>query len=250
MADFNVKFQSSPEFAPSFREVQRVSDGGYERGHAEGIKEGYVAGHEEGVKEGYAAGQYTDVSWIESNGEQWIKTDIVLTENSRFELCIEPVATPQAPSAFFGARDGNASLNSIGMGFGSNMSVSVDFANSNYAKYRAITTATLNKKYICVADKYERRICDEYGKTIVENTAFCEDTITTRPVSVFIQTGVPENWVPSAAKVHYLKIWENGELVADLVPYASILNGGGLRNKINGKTYPNAGEGSFSYGLN
>ena len=54
---FRVKFsEQGGSFRARFGEVQNISDGGFERGYAEGYEDGYTRGHAEGVEQGYADG--------------------------------------------------------------------------------------------------------------------------------------------------------------------------------------------------
>lgn len=48
--------EQSASFDMQFGEINNVSDGGYERGYAEGSTDGYTKGHTDGVSEGYADG--------------------------------------------------------------------------------------------------------------------------------------------------------------------------------------------------
>ena len=58
-----IKFKPSKQvFHTTFREVNNVSDGGYERGYAKGYEvgnsEGYTKGHSDGHSEGLSARTY------------------------------------------------------------------------------------------------------------------------------------------------------------------------------------------------
>ena len=54
---FSVKFsEQGGSFRARFGETHNISDGGYERGYAEGYEDGYTRGHAEGVEQGYADG--------------------------------------------------------------------------------------------------------------------------------------------------------------------------------------------------
>lgn len=65
----NVKFEENKKrFSTDFGEVHNVTDGGYERGYAEGKAEGYANGHNIGVTEGYANGHTNGVAEGYSNG--------------------------------------------------------------------------------------------------------------------------------------------------------------------------------------
>lgn len=63
---FDVSFEeSSQTFTASFGEVHNVSDGGYERGYAdgkeEGTKQGYADGYSDGETAGYERGHAAGV---------------------------------------------------------------------------------------------------------------------------------------------------------------------------------------------
>lgn len=54
---FRVKFsEQGGSFRARFGETHNISDGGFERGYAEGYEGGYTRGHTEGVEQGYADG--------------------------------------------------------------------------------------------------------------------------------------------------------------------------------------------------
>lgn len=196
--------------------------------------------------------EYQEVEYIQSSGTQYIVTDAVLTNNSKYEIGVTLLATPTAPSALFGSRtNGSANSNNIGIAVGTDTSIAVDFNNSNYATYRASISATLGQRYKIVADKNMRAIYDENGNLLASNTAVCTDTITTAAVSFFTQTGAPTSWEKAKAIITPTKIWENNELKYEFIPcYRKADNVAGLYEFVNGKFYTNAGTGSFIVGPN
>lgn len=193
--------------------------------------------------------KYTPVAYLETTGTQYIKTDISLTQDSSFEMAITPLKAPSQPSAFFGARGGNASTQYIGIAFGTDRSVAVDFNNSNYNNFRALTYASLNQEYIFSGNKNERKIINASGSVVASNTRICNDTINTDVVSIFTQSGVASTWSYATARLRYLKIWNNDELVHDIIP---VLDGNSipcLMDTITEKKYYNDGTGEFLYGF-
>ena len=190
---------------------------------------------------------YTELAYIESTGTQYIKTDISLTQDSSFEMAITPLKVPSQPSAFFGARGGNASTQHIGIAFGTDRSVAVDFNNSNYNNFRALTYASLNQEYIFSGNKNERKIINASGSVVASNTRICNDTINTDVVSIFTQSGVASTCTYATARLRYLKIWNNDELVHDIIPVLDFENVPCLYDKVTEQFFYNEGTGQFKY---
>ena len=81
----DIEFQESNcEFDVEFEEAHEVSDGGYEKGYADGNAAGYEAGHTDGRTEGYQQGRAEDgtqyaTQVIFENGSLFDKPEMELT---------------------------------------------------------------------------------------------------------------------------------------------------------------------------
>lgn len=89
--------ESNNEFAPAFGEVNNISDGGFERGYAQGYDDGYalgdIEGYDRGLAEGYEDGfsEGNTLYYAKNVGSVW--ENAVFPENHSMILKFQDVPT-------------------------------------------------------------------------------------------------------------------------------------------------------------
>ena len=134
---------------------------------------------------------FTELDYIHSAGDAYIDTGITLDEDDEVEILFRMASADQSSAQIFGYRDG-ASSNNIVLATSYSKSLVVDFNNSSFSTYRAITSGVYSADtvYRAVLNKNLRAIYD--GSTAVcSNSTPCPDTITTGNVYIGYVGGSP-----------------------------------------------------------
>lgn len=179
---------------------------------------------------------YTELTYIESTGTQYIDTGFIATNNTRIIMNFEITANQSSIHALFGARNSGATRCYVFL-----------WTGSRFRSY-------YNEKYndIGKSDATNRRTVDQNkettyfdGETVVyENVSF------TTPNSVYLLAscnGGKLNWA-SYAKLYSCKIYDNGTLVRGYIPVKNKYGEVGLYDFVNDVFYKNQGTGSFVAG--
>ena len=197
--------------------------------------------------------EYQQVEYIENTENSYIDTGKILTQNNSVECKIKtPSTLADVTSMSFGSRDG-ASSNNISSNFISNI-ITIDFNNSNYNTYRAsYTNMQVSTEYILYTSKNTRKIYNKNRNVLVENNTICNDTITTpNTAHIFRINPMPQqHWLYGKIRLYYFKIWENDELIMNLIPcYRKSDNEIGLYDLVSNTFLTNQGTGTFAKGDN
>lgn len=183
------------------------------------------------------------IKYLESTGTQYIDTGLLPTLNTKLVV----KATRIAVGGFAGSRDG-ADANSIMMAFATNgTSVIIDFNNGNNVPYRInYTIGTGIITIIAESSKDARRLYDENGILLAENTTVCSDTFTaTKNMTLFNCNG---GSISGGCRIYYAQIWDGDTLIRDMIPALDANNIPCMFDKVEGKCYYNAGTGQFIAG--
>lgn len=194
--------------------------------------------------------EYQQVEYIENTGSSYIDTGKILTQNNSFEFKMKsPEVLGNETSMNCGSRSG-ASSNNISSNFQGN-NLTVDFNNSNYTGYRASYSMQPSTIYKVYSSKLIRKISDENDNVLASNTNVCNDTIRTpNTCTIFKINPAPQTyWLYARTKLYYFKIWENDELIMNLIPcYRKSDNVIGLYDLITKTFFINQGTGTFLKG--
>ena len=194
--------------------------------------------------------EYQQVEYIENTGSSYIDTGKILTQNNSFEFKMKsPEVLGSETSMNCGSRSG-ASFNNISSNFQGN-NLTVDFNNSNYTWYRASYSMQPSTIYKVYSSKLIRKISDENDNVLASNTNVCNDTIRTpNTCTIFKINPAPQTyWLYARTKLYYFKIWENDELVMNLVPcYRKADNEIGMYDTITNTFLTNQGTDIFVKG--
>lgn len=186
---------------------------------------------------------FQQLEYIESNGTQYIDTGVIPTLNTKLIVKTTRINV----GGFAGSRDG-ADANSTMMSFGTNgTSVIVDFNNSQNTPYRVNYNAGAGTvTVIAETSKDARKLYDENGTLLAENTTVCSDTFTaTKNMYLFGCNGAS---ISNGCRVFYAKIYENGILIRYLTPVLDNNNTPCMYDLVNRQTYYNVGTGTFIAG--
>lgn len=187
--------------------------------------------------------QYTELDYLQSDGDQYIDLDTTLNQDDVIEIEFEITASQNSKN-IFGYRAG-ASANNIMLFFGSTSNrVFIDFNNSDYAPYRLSCDLSVNTRYKAVISKSRRAILAADGTVLAENTTACPDTITCPNAYLFAAAGTPAYNYGSPCKVYSCRI--NGK--RNLVGAKDASNVVEMYDKVTAAPFVNAGTGSFTAG--
>lgn len=181
---------------------------------------------------GALPGGYTQLSYLQSNGTQYINTEYLCKHSDTYDIGVTPITTTNNQT-YIGNR-GNDVYNIISLRFfmlGTNAYQGHAYLSANvfYALFLSPTMATING----VSDVLNIGVIDLNLPVYL----FCCGLSYTRPFQ------------PAITKLHYARIYDNGVLVRDMLPAQrdsdSVL---GMYDTVNNTFYTNAGIGTFSAG--
>ena len=184
---------------------------------------------------------YTELQYIESTGTQYIDTGIIPTNRTSISAKATVLNLNSGPS-FFGSLSGNPL---VGLLLGTN-------STGNGALFVNKTTDALNIQ-ITANSIYEINLS---GTTLsIQKSGEQAQTFTTTPIvetagNICIM-GRNEDGVVrrlGAFKYYYMKIYENGILVRDLIPAKNASSVVGMYDMVSGQFFTNAGTGTFTAG--
>jgi hypothetical protein len=199
---------------------------------------------------------YTEVLALYFNGNQFIDTGLVGTENTSYEITYRVKNSDLVSSpgmVLFGSRE-SATANNIATIVYAQVTGTTDQYNSvndfgNYTVTRLSNkTYFADIKYTAYNSKNTRFIRNEYtGQTVEANTVFT-GTLTT-PTNLYVGNSAAGTFTANVLNyigyVYSLKIWENDVLVREMVPCTNIDGILGFYDVVNKTFYQNSGTGSF-----
>lgn len=180
---------------------------------------------------------YTQLTYIQSTGTQYIDTGYVPNQNTRIILDAHVVPTTSIDPVF-GARTAT-DKNAFGLWLTAPDAVNPQYGNVSYG------TQTINMDF-------DRRLVYELNKNIFTvdgiTRTFAEATFSsTYPMYLFQINNFGKAFSRfTKGKIYFCKIYDNDVLVRDFVPCRNPDNVVGLYEMVNGVFYGNAGSGAFS----
>ena len=206
-------------------------------GVAHNIKKGYI-GVPNFEKRKLPEG-YTQVEYIESDGNQYINADIVPNQDTRVVLDIELTETPSNIKGIFGART-DTTANVFGMWLNSGVYYP-QYYNSAYND-KPISKATSGRVLI---DMDGNTACVS-GDSVTFSAATFDSGCPLYLLSVNTAGTADDRRL--SCKIRSGLIYQNGTLVRDYVPCVNADGEAGLYDMIDGVFQGNAGTGAFAAG--
>ena len=181
------------------------------------------------------------VEYLESNGTQYIDTNILAQSNLKIELQAE-LTTKDGSQAFFGGQN-SASNNRLAWYYYKNNEMYYYYASSRYPYVKRSDFAS---KHIYVFDSYKVYIDGEE----VSFSASVSTTSFTSSYTMYLFARNLGGTVSDMAnmKLYYFKVWKNDELLGDFVPALDENEVPCLYDKVTESYFYNAGTGSFTAG--
>lgn len=184
---------------------------------------------------------YMTLEYIQTNGNQYIDSQIILNKNSRIEVDAR-LTTSTSTTAYV----------LCGNSYDTNNRITINPANADTTVSRfggKPYTGNLYRsgRHVWSSDKNGVYIDGEIiGEWEGDVTDF-EYTTSFYILADRTSTGVQLKAL-TGTRIYGLKVYENGELVADMIPVLSVSqNRPGLYDKINNKFLVNEGTGEFTY---
>lgn len=180
--------------------------------------------------------EYTQVTYIQSSGSQYINTGFKPNQNTRVVMDAQ-LTTVAASQFYFGTRTSSGTVN---FNFLADTTTAL---RSDYGESKVTTTAIpLNTRVTIDKDK---NVC-KINSTTVTNTASTFQCSFDLFLFAADESGSAKYF--SSARLYSCKIYDNGTLIRDFVPCVNEAGAAGLYDKVKGKFYANVGSGSFSVG--
>lgn len=188
---------------------------------------------------------YTELDYIQSTGKQYINTLYMPNTNTEIEvkasgISVDSFALSSSGTWFFGGRQGylnnafgsyyNQSTQALYYAFGKNMP---------YAKY----TDMYGDNKVLKANSSGMYVNGTKVMSMTSNnfTSSC-------PLTLFALNNNGSVISFTSYKIHYCKIWDNGELVRDLIPVVDKDGIACMYDKESGEFFYNQGTGEFITG--
>ena len=176
---------------------------------------------------------YNEIEYLESSGTQRIDTNIVGGKNTAIEIKFYVTSIGSSYEGIFGSRVTSNNTNSISL-FTQNTSN----VNQRFGSQVLATQIKINTLYTIYLDKTKITI---NGTTTNWNQT--ADFTTPGTLTLF---GI-DSFTKSKCKIYYTKIWEDEELVLDLIP-VRVDDIGYMYNRVTKELYENSGTGNFILG--
>lgn len=194
-------------------------------------------------EKGVLPSAYQQVDFIQSSGNQYIDTGVVLTECSEVEISF--MSSVFVQQCIFGSRSSASQSNySILFNlFATSKSIICDF--DNYQNNRLLYTADLCVRNICKLSKSRLLVNDTTQKVSAYN-AFSTPT----SAYIFDMGGnIPSGYKKLYGNIYYCKILSNGMAQRNFIPcYRKSDDEVGMYDTVTKQFFGNKGSGSFTYG--
>ena len=177
---------------------------------------------------------YTPIEYIQSTGTQYIDTVYYANDKTKVEISFSNLSTSACYP--FGARDDTW--------LGKEYSVTIDTAY--VFQYKGVAVYTQKKpteKDIIITEIPNITVNDEQFSETVPDSYICE-----KSMYIFSLNKYGTAYKFSEMQLYYMKIWDDGTLVFDLIPVLDENNVACLYNKVTGTYLYNAGTGDFVAG--
>lgn len=181
---------------------------------------------------------YTELSYIQSSGTQYIDTGFKMNQDSRVVMKVQPTVEPSSYGWLFEGRDTGGKASKGVIYFNGDWCADYNVALAA-TRYHFTTVSPLDVLNI----DYNKNSCTINGET----GTFAAETFqsTTNLALLALNTSGTVNYFVSA-KLYSSRVYDNGVLIRDFVPCRNPNGEYGLYDLVNAKFYGNAGTGSFT----
>lgn len=242
---YQVTFPDSDmEFPLEFSTFVEISDGGYERGYAQGHQDGYdqgygtgqQIGYDQGYSAGYADGETLyakELEYIESTGSQYINTGYV--PSSRVRVVLDAYIEQNVTGFLFGTRAG---LNTQ------------TYALLVHSETQRFRFDLYDRSFLIpvffgrLAVDCNRNICTINDKVI---TGMDVDNWYETPFYLFGINNAGEPGYLYPYRLYSCQIYDNGNMVRDYIPVLDKQNVPCLFDRVQKQLCHNDGTGAFLY---
>jgi len=189
---------------------------------------------------------YTQLSYIESTGTQYIDTDVKWRYGYKIQMDLTSISN-SGNYAFFGASNGSAyNQGEVScFWYSGKFDTVVPYSNSTSVDI-GFGTYSANTRYLFTYDN-NATTANTYTSS---NSVFYDSYVGTKNIWLFGTNRGDANSYLAAFKLHSAKMWdENGTLVRNFVPVQRDSDDEiGMYDLMHGVFYPNAGTGTFTAG--
>ncbi len=200
--------------------------------------------------------EYTQINYIQSNGNQYINTRILPTNTMSYIYEFEPTNV-SGSQYYFGSRPEQYNIGAWGTGGNTQIGFVYNSAYPTGTKYSKMLRE--NNNYYRINYSLEKKqsndtyrahiILSNLTKSLNEEIYTSYYAALTNVETPLYVGGVNPNG-HSAQKIYKFKIYDNNILIHNFIPcYRNRDNKPGLYNTINNTFYTNAGSGEFTYGI-
>lgn len=193
--------------------------------------------------------EYQEVEYIEGDGNQYIMSGVIPTQNHGFEAKIQL-------KGFYSPQQDDRAISVSQWSSGSNCArwgLQIRWSNSYwqigglcYASYQDVAQCNLNQDYVIQYNHDNQSKCYIDGvlkATMIRGTF----TLPELPIMAFSLNGEPR--FQFIGRFYYYKLYENATLIRNYIPcYRKSDSVIGLYDLVNNQFYTNAGSGSFAKG--
>lgn len=177
---------------------------------------------------------YTPIEYIQSNGNQYIDTGYHANDKTKIEILLSNSSSSACYP--FGSRDDTW--------LGKEYSVTIDTAYVFQYKGAAVYTQVIPKQAdLIITDIPNITVNNVQFSETIPDSYNCE-----KSMYIFALNKYGSAYKFSEMKLYYMKIWDDGTLVFDLIPVLDENNVACLYNKVAGTYLYNAGTDEFIAG--
>ena len=197
------------------------------------------------AKKGYVGVpmQYTELSYIQSGGSQYIDTEFKPTGSTKVVCDFKMLNQGSSQQGVFGSRPGTSGRFTVFTG-NTTADLQVDYNTEQTLASVSSSITGLNVNSRTTLEVSNSLVIN--GTTV--KTVSAASFVSTYNLFLFANNNVGTAQLPGSMKLYYCQIYDNGTLVRDFVPCINEDGEVGLYDRVNSKFYGNAGTGTFSAG--
>lgn len=197
------------------------------------------------VKKGYVGVpmQYTELSYIQSGGSQYIDTEFKPTGSTKVVCDFKMLNQGSSQQGVFGSRPGTSGRFTVFTG-NTTADLQVDYNTEQTLASVSSSITGLNVNSRTTLEVSNSLVIN--GTTV--KTVSAASFASTYNLFLFANNNVGTAQLPGSMQLYYCQIYDNGTLVRDFVPCINEDGEVGLYDRVNSKFYGNAGTGTFSAG--
>lgn len=188
---------------------------------------------------------FQEVEYLESDGNQYIDTEVL--GNGEFDVDYMYYQTQDQSNAIFaGTRSASQHLNFGQRSNGSTGAFSMAYLGEYW---QAISSPAINTNVRVQISYKNGSQTGTLNGTVMTSKSLTGTEATNLSIYIFKRNHYStDNVTGLVGRIYYFKLWNNGALVRDFVPYLDASGRPCMWDKVEGKPYYNLGTGEFSYG--